>query len=162
MTITAIRKDLEACTMTVTAEFDSPVDRVWQVWADPRQLERWWGPPMWPATFTEHSLQVGAVCRYHMTGPEGEASNGWWQIRQVDAPVYLELDDGFADADGNRNAEMPTMVMRVSLAPRATGGTRMSIETTFPSAEALVSLVEMGMEEGLSAAMGQLDDILAE
>jgi hypothetical protein len=31
--------------LVLVAEFDAPIERVWQLWADPRQLERWWGPP---------------------------------------------------------------------------------------------------------------------
>ena len=33
------RKDLEAKAMTITAEFEAPIDRVWKLWADPHQLE---------------------------------------------------------------------------------------------------------------------------
>ena len=43
MTVTTVRKDPEALTMTLTAEFEASPERVWQLWADPRQLERWWG-----------------------------------------------------------------------------------------------------------------------
>ncbi len=42
MTVTAVRKQPETLTMTLEAEFDAPADRVWQLWADPRLLERWW------------------------------------------------------------------------------------------------------------------------
>ncbi|MEJ7695518.1 MAG: SRPBCC domain-containing protein [Candidatus Limnocylindrales bacterium] len=45
MTVTAVRKDPEDLTLTITAQFDASPERVWQLWADPRQLERWWGPP---------------------------------------------------------------------------------------------------------------------
>ena len=72
MTVTAVRKDPEALTMTVDAEFDASPERVWQLWADPRQLERWWGPPTYPATFTAHDLAPGGRVEYHMTGPEGD------------------------------------------------------------------------------------------
>ena len=41
MTVTNILKDAESLTMTINATFDAPVERVWQVWNDPRQLERW-------------------------------------------------------------------------------------------------------------------------
>ena len=37
--------DLDALTITVTATFDHPVEKVWDLYADPRKLERWWGPP---------------------------------------------------------------------------------------------------------------------
>ena len=43
MTVTAIRKDPDTLSMTLTADFDATPERVWQLWADPRQLERWWG-----------------------------------------------------------------------------------------------------------------------
>ncbi|MGH2380466.1 MAG: SRPBCC family protein, partial [Candidatus Limnocylindria bacterium] len=69
MTVTAVRKHPETLTMTLEAEFDASPDRVWQLWADPRQLERWWGPPTYPATFTKHDLAPGGRVEYHMTGP---------------------------------------------------------------------------------------------
>ena len=72
MTVTAIRKDPAALTMTLTAEFDASPTRVWELWADPRQLERWWGPPTYPATVTAHDLAPGGRVEYHMTGPGGD------------------------------------------------------------------------------------------
>ena len=59
MTVTTVRKDTEALTMTLDAEFEASPERVWQLWSDPRQLERWWGPPAYPATFTAHDFRVG-------------------------------------------------------------------------------------------------------
>ena len=50
MTVTDVRKDPTALTMEIVSEFSAPIDRVWQLLADPRQLERWWGPPTHPAT----------------------------------------------------------------------------------------------------------------
>ena len=41
MTATAVRKDPRSRTLTLEAEFDAAPERVWQLWADPRQLERW-------------------------------------------------------------------------------------------------------------------------
>ena len=38
MTIISSHKDPEALTLTFVAEFDASVDRVWQIWKDPRQL----------------------------------------------------------------------------------------------------------------------------
>ncbi len=59
MTVTSVRKDPEALTMTFTAELDATVERVWQVWADPRQLERWWGPATRPPSSTTTSSPAG-------------------------------------------------------------------------------------------------------
>ena len=59
MTVKSVQKDPKALTMTITAELDATVERSWQLWADPRQLERWWGPPTYPATVVDHDLNPG-------------------------------------------------------------------------------------------------------
>jgi Fe2+ transport system protein FeoA len=50
--------------------------------------------------------------------------------------------------------------MRVTLDEHTDGHTRMVIDTTFPSTDAMERLVAMGMEEGMSLALGQIDDLL--
>ncbi|OLR92357.1 SRPBCC family protein [Actinokineospora bangkokensis] len=160
MTVIDVQKDPEALTLTFTAEFTAPVERVWQVWEDPRQLERWWGPPTWPATFTEHNVKPGGRSAYYMTGPEGERAGGWWEFTAVDAPHSLAFRDGFADADGNPNPAMPTTEATVVLEATPTG-TRMTTTSRFSSLEHLEQLLEMGMQEGMRLAMGQIDELLA-
>lgn len=161
MTVVSTQKDVEALTMTFVAEFDASVERVWQVWEDPRQLERWWGPPTWPATFEQHDFVVGGWCRYHMTGPDGEKSRGWWKITAIEAPHRLEFDNGFADDNGEPVGTMDSMHMVITLEPVG-AKTRMTTVTTFVSTQQLEELMEMGMEEGMGLAMGQIDDVLAE
>ena len=160
MTVKDVEKDPATLTMVVTAEFDAPVERVWQLWADPRQLERWWGPPTYPATVVDHDLVPGGTVSYVMTGPEGDKARGWWRILAVDAPHSLEVEDGFADDTGAPNPDMPSMIMSVVLSDEG-GVTQMVTTTTFPSREAMEQLVNMGMEDGLRAAMAQMDEILA-
>jgi len=162
MTVTAVRKDADALTMVMTAEFDASPERVWELWADPRQLERWWGPPTYPATFTQHDLAPGSHVAYHMTGPAGDQPRGWWEILEVDPPRRLVFRDGFANEDGTPNPDMPTMAARVSIEEVGDGRTRMTLETSFPSSEAMEQLLGMGMEEGLREAIGQIDGILEE
>ena len=162
MTVTEIRKDADGLTMVIEAEFEASPERIWQLWADPRQLERWWGPPTYPATFTAHDLTPGGRAEYHMTGPEGDQPRGYWEILEVDPPHTLVFRDGFANADGSQNPELPVSEARVAIEDLGAGRTRMSIETTFPDAEAKERVLAMGMEEGLTQAVGQIDAILAE
>jgi uncharacterized protein YndB with AHSA1/START domain len=160
MSVTSVNKDTETLTMTVIAEFDAPVGRVWQLWENPRQLERWWGPPTYPATVVDHDLTPGGRVTYFMTGPEGDKAGGWWRVIAVEAPHRLEFEDGFADDAGNPNPEMPTTMIRVTLNEQAGGGTRMAVESKFPSLPAMEQMIAMGMEEGMAAAMSQMDDLL--
>ncbi len=162
MTVTTVTKDPVALTMTVTAEFNASPERVWQLWADPRQLERWWGPPTYPATFTTHDLRPGARIDYYMTGPNGEQPHGWWKVVEIQPPSRIVLRDGFADEQGRPDPAFPITIMRVAMEDIGSGRTRMSINSEFASTEGMEKMLAMGMEEGMTQAVGQIDAILAE
>jgi uncharacterized protein YndB with AHSA1/START domain len=162
MPVTAVHKDPEKLTMVVDSEFDASVERVWQLWSDPRQLERWWGPPTYPATVTTHDLSVGGKVEYYMTGPQGDQPRAYWKVLEVDPPRKLVFLDGLANADGTPNPDIPETVQRVLIAAAGPGRTKMTIENVFPSQAAMEQLLAMGMQEGLVGAVGQIDDILKE
>ena len=160
MPVKDVQKDLDALTMTITAEFDASAERLWQIWSDPRQLERWWGPPSHPATVTDHDLTPGGRVAYYMTSPEGERYHGWWRVEEVEPPSRLRFEDGFADTDGNPNPEMPTSVATVTLS-ESDGRTTMAIESRFASREQMEQTIEMGGEQGMREALGQVDALVA-
>lgn len=60
-----------------------------------------------------------------LTGPETEKARGWWVTTGIHSPNRVEVDDGFADENGEPQAEM-------------------------------------GMDEGMREAMGQLDALVAD
>jgi uncharacterized protein YndB with AHSA1/START domain len=160
MTIASIQKDLELLTLTITSTFEAPIERVWQLWQDPRLLERWWGPPTYPATVVDHDLTPGGTVTYLMTGPDGDEHRGWWRIISADPPHHLELEDGFADASGNPNTELPTTLMSVSISSDGPERSTMIMQSTFPSSDAMEQMIAMGMEEGIREAMGQMDALV--
>ena len=160
MTVTRVDKDFERLTLTVVAEFDAPAERVWRLWADPRQLERWWGPPSHPATVEGHDLTPGGTVTYVLTGPAGERSRGWWRVTSVDPPKSLEFVDGFADQDGAPIAGEPTTTVQVRFSQHD-GGTRMEVRAVFDSREQMERLVRMGAPEMSAQAIGQMDALLA-
>mgnify|MGYP006214044827 CR=1 FL=1 len=61
MPLTDVTTDTDNRTLTMTCDFPVTPERLWQVWADPRQLEKWWGPESHPATVTEHDLRPGGL-----------------------------------------------------------------------------------------------------
>ncbi len=160
MPVTTIDKDPDGLSLTITADFAAPVERIWQIYADPRQLEKIWGPPTHPATFVEHDLTPGGRVTYFMTGPDGEKYPGYWRIRSVERAKSLTFEDGFADADFNPVPDMPVSVNVYSFAEQA-GGTRVTYRTIYATAEALQQVLDMGMEEGIKLAIGQIDDLVA-
>jgi uncharacterized protein YndB with AHSA1/START domain len=161
MSVTSVSKDLDNLTVTLVADFDGPIERVWQLWADPRQLERWWGPPTYPSTVEQHDLTPGGQVTYYMTGPEGEKHRGWWQIRSVSPPKSLEFTDGFADQDGTPIADMPISTVQIQLTEHD-GGTRMEMRSSFESREDLEKWLSTGTLEGQQQAVGQMDALLVD
>ncbi len=153
-----IEKD--AMTLVLTAEFDAPPTRVWRLWADARQLEQWWGPPGWPASFPDHELAVGGYSPYAMTGPDGATSAAWMRFTLVDEPSALEFDDGFRGEDGEPDGSMPVMHGRVELEAVDGDRTRMVTRMRFDSLDDMERILGMGMIEGMSSAMGQIDALL--
>jgi uncharacterized protein YndB with AHSA1/START domain len=160
MSVTSVVKDFDNLTFTLVADFAAPIQRVWQLWADPRQLERWWGPPSHPATVEEHDLTPGGTVTYLLTGPQGETSRGWWRVTSVNPPKSLEFTDGFADQDGTPVADMPTTTVQVQLTEHD-GGTRMELRSVFDSREQMERVLDMGAAEGMGQAVGQMDALLA-
>jgi len=159
MSIVSVEKDVDDLSLTLIAEFDAPIERVWQLWADPRQLERWWGPPTHPATVERHDLISGGEVAYFMTGPEGEQSHGWWRVASVDPPLSLELTDGWAGRDGTPKAGSPTTAVQVRLSEQD-GRTRMELRFVFQSAEHWEQLERGGAFDVFPQSVGQMDAVL--
>jgi uncharacterized protein YndB with AHSA1/START domain len=159
MGVTSVDTDYENLTITLIADFDAPIEQVWDLWSDPRKLERWWGPPTHPATFETHDLTPGGEARYFMTGPEGPMW-GVWRVTAVDPPTSLEFTNAFADPDGMPVADMPLFTATVRLTERDRS-TRMEMRLRFESGEEMETMVNMGTVGGLQQAVGQIDGLLA-
>jgi len=131
VTVTTVNKDAQNLTLTVTAEFDAPPERVWQLWADPRQFERWWGTSDHPATATAVDLRAGGRVEYYWSGPEGDMPNAW-EVVEADQPRRLVLRDAVVDENDVPVDEGPSS-FTVTFDPVAGGRTRMSIKAGSPT-----------------------------
>ena len=161
MPVTNISKNVDDLTLTITAEFAAPVERVWQIYADPRQLERIWGPPGYPATVVEHALIPGGTVTYFMTGPDGEKYPGYWKVTAVDEPRSFSFEDGFADGNLKPMSDMPVAHSVYTFEPVGDGATKVTYVSTYETAEGLQKVLEMGIEEGTEQAINQIDALLA-
>ncbi|MFD4295422.1 SRPBCC domain-containing protein [Rhodococcus sp. NPDC058505] len=160
MPVTNVQHDLDNRTLTIIADFPAPVARIWQIYADPRQLEKVWGPPTFPATVVDHDLAPGGRVTYFMTGPEGEKFAGYWQVIDVDEPNRFSFEDGFANEDFTPNTALPVSTSVYAFTEHD-GGTRATYVSTYPTADALQQVLDMGVVEGASSAINQIDELIA-
>jgi len=161
MPVTSLTTDPEALTMTLVADFPVPVERLWGAFADPRRLERFWGPPGYPATFDAYDLRVGGLAQYWMTSPEGERFHGRWEFAEVEEPNRIVVLESFSDAEGGIDASVPTGRMTLTF-ESTPGGSRLTAVSASPTAEALEQVLAMGQAEGMRQAIGQLDAVVAD
>lgn len=161
MPVIDTRSDIESRTLTITAQFAAPVERIWAIYADPRQLEKIWGPPTYPATFVTHDLVEGGGATYYMTAPDGQKFGGWWKIVEVSEPERLVFDDGFADDDLNPVDSAP-VGRNVYTFTAHEGGTRAVYESVYATAEDLQKVLDMGVIEGATGSLNQIDALVAE
>jgi uncharacterized protein YndB with AHSA1/START domain len=160
MPVISSTRDPEARSLTIVCEFAAPVERIWQLWEDPRQLEKWWCPEPYPATFETHDLRPGGTSSYYSTGPNGEFQRAWWATTAVEKPNRIEFDGGLADND--TSAPDPDGAMHGIVTLEAMeGGTRMTSVTVFDSVPYMEKMLGFGHEEGSKQALGQIDALLA-
>jgi uncharacterized protein YndB with AHSA1/START domain len=160
MPIKDVIKDPEACTLTVTADLAATLERSWQLWADPRQFERWWGSAEYPTTVVDLELVPGGRITFFMTGPDGEKFHSVWGVVATDPPRRIEMKDADVDGDGTPNDGADITAMVVTFAEGGKG-TIMTIVWSFLSPEGMERAIEMGMDEGMQHAMRQIDVLLA-
>jgi uncharacterized protein YndB with AHSA1/START domain len=161
MPVTSVEKDLDQLNLTIVADFAVPLTRLWDAYIDPRQIERFWGPPTYPATFFRHDAEIGGRSIYKMTGPDGEEPYGAWEWTSVNAPHSFEVIDSFTDDAGTPLPGLPTA--RMSFLFEVTdSGSRMTLTHQFATLEQMQQVLDMGLEEGSREAMGQIDAVLAD
>lgn len=160
MPVTDISHDLDGLTVTITAEFAAPVERIWDIYADPRQLEKVWGPPEYPATVVDHDLTPGGRVTYYMTGPEGDRHYGYWHVLTIEEPSSFSYEDGFADENFAPNPDLPTSTC-VSTFTEHGGTTQAVYVTSYASRDGLQTVLDMGVEEGSRTAIDQIDGLVA-
>jgi uncharacterized protein YndB with AHSA1/START domain len=161
MSVTSVEKDPKTLTMTVTADLDATVERAWQLWADPRQFERWWAPPGYSTTVVDYDLRTGGRLSFFMTGTEEERHDSTWEVIAADPPRHLELRDADVDDDGRPNDGNAMTAMVVTIGERNGGRAVMAIRTHFDSLTGMEQVLAAGVEEGMRMLVAQIDAVLA-
>ena len=161
MSVTSVEKDPEALTMTVVAELEADVERAWQLWADPRQFEKWWGPPGYPVTVLDHELRSGGTITFSMEVGDDQRHDSTWEVLLAEPPHRLELRDADVDDDGRPNDGNAMTVMVVTFAEGDGGRTLMAVRTHFDSLAGMEEVLAGGVEEGMCMVIEQIDAVLA-
>jgi len=154
--------DKENNKIQVIREFAAPVSRVWKAWTQQELLDQWWAPKPWTAQTKEMDFREGGKWIYAMVSPEGEKHWARTDFQSVKTLVSFTGLDAFVDEKGNKNTGLPESTWKVEFDESSITTTLVSVEIEYDSSEDLEKILEMGFIEGFSAALQNLDELLAE
>src|SRR5688500_16624913 len=157
---TKLTKDLTNKKIYVTREFDAPVEKLWKAWTEPSILDQWWAPKPWKAHTQSMDFKEGGTWLYYMEGPDGARHYCRADYSRIVPNKVYEGLDAFCDEKGNISTEMPRMQWKVDFSS-TTNGSKVDVTISFKTVEDLEKIIQMGLQEGLAAAHGNLDEIFA-
>lgn len=148
-------------TMTIQREFNAKRQLVWDCHTKSELLDQWFSPKPLSTKTKSMDFSDGGHWHYVMIDPAGPEYWGrmdYQRIRPIDNYTAL---DGFCDASGALNPEMPRAEWDVTFTDQ---GTRTLVRTvvTYASAEAIQQVIDMGMKDGMTSTMERLDELLAQ
>ncbi len=156
---TTVVKDFKEKSILVAREFNSNVTNVWRCYTEAELLDQWWGPAPWRAETKTLKFEVGGFWLYAMVGPEGEKHWGIMNYRSIEPFKNFKLEDAFCDEEGNLNNELPVSKGEMVFTSTA-NGTLVEFKMTYTTEEQLKTIVEMGFEQGITACLNQLEQLL--
>lgn len=156
---TTVVKDFKEKSILVARVFNATVENVWRCYTEPELLDQWWGPAPWRAETKTMKFEVGGYWLYAMVSPEGERHWGIMNYKSIELHKNITLEDGFCDADGNMNKELPVSKGEMIFTTSNTG-TLVEFKMTYTTEEQLKTIVEMGFEQGITACLEQLSQLL--
>jgi len=153
--------DKENNTMTVKREFAAGRQLVWDCHTKSELLDQWFAPKPFTTKTKYQDFREGGHWHYAMVSPEGQefwAKMDYLKIKPIDGYSVL---DAFCDENGVLNTELPRANWNVTF--REQGKDHCVVETlvTYPSLADLEKVIAMGMKEGLTMTLENLDDLLA-
>jgi PhnB protein len=157
---TTLKKDLQNKKIYVTREFDAPVSLVWRTWTESELLDQWWAPQPWKSETKSMDFREGGFWLYAMVGPDGTRHWARADYKTIRFQKSFSVKDSFCDEEGNLNSNLPSMDWKNEFIPMG-DVTRVEVEISFEKDEDLKAILEMGFQEGFTAAHGNLDELLA-
>lgn len=151
--------DKENNTLTVRREFAADRQLVWDCHTKRELLEQWFAPKPWVARTKSMDFSEGGHWLYAMQGPEGEEHWGRMDYIAIQPISSFKAWDGFCDAEGILNPDLPRAQWR-STFDALSENTLVQTVVSYNSLADLETVLQMGMKEGLTACLDQLEALL--
>ncbi|MCH5584187.1 SRPBCC domain-containing protein [Shimazuella sp. AN120528] len=157
---------VEGNVLTLERVFDAPRELVFEAYSEAEHLKQWWGPRGWTLTVCNIDFRPGGIWHYCMKCEDknqgdfyGMESWGKAVYEDIIAAEKIVYTDYFSDAEGNEAEGMPSSNITL-LFIEQDGKTKLVTKAKYETPEALQSVIDMGMEQGISETMDRLEEHL--
>jgi uncharacterized protein YndB with AHSA1/START domain len=148
--------------VVITRVFDAPARLLFEAYAKPEHVRRWFGPRGWPLTLVEMDFRPGGTFRFGMTGPDGVPNTPFGgEYLEIVPDRKIVYDNGF-ELPGAEKMVVTITYDEAPAAPGARPRTTMTIRTVFASLAMMEEHVGGGIEAGINSGLDQLEEVVAE
>lgn len=154
---------VEGNTLILERTFQAPRELVFKAFSEAEHLKRWWGPKGWTIPVCTVDFRPGGIWHYCMKCEDknqgdfyGMESWGKGIYREIAVPEQIVYTDYFSDAEGNIADNMPATLVTLDFIDQD-GITKLVNSAQYDSAEALQTVLDMGMLQGITETMENLD-----
>ncbi|HTB32260.1 MAG TPA: SRPBCC domain-containing protein [Bacteroidia bacterium] len=149
--------DLQNKKVTITREFDSPLENVWRAWTEKDLLDQWWAPKPFMSKTKVMDFKVGGRRFYAMVSPEGQEHWSVQKYTSISPKTNFKMMNAFADKD--ENPQLPGSDWDVNFSEE-NGTTKVCIIIINESLDRMKKMIEMGFQSGIMATLESLDELL--
>jgi uncharacterized protein YndB with AHSA1/START domain len=153
--------DKEKNTLTVKREFAADRQSVWDAYTKSDLLDKWFAPKPLTTKTKSMDFSEGGHWIYAMVEPNGTEYWGRMDYEKIQPIEYYMGWDGFCDESGVLNPELPRARWDVSFVD-LDGNTLVETLVSYGSLADLETVIQMGMEQGLTSTLERLDELLIE
>lgn len=146
-------------TLTIKREFLAARQLVWDCYTKSELLNQWFAPAPLTTKTKSMDFREGGHWHYAMVEPNGIEYWGYTEYMKIKPIDYYTSSDAFSNAAGEINEDLPRAEWIITFTDK---GENTLVETivTYKSLSDLEKVIQMGMEEGLTATLEKLDELL--
>ena len=164
--MTATSTQYKDTDIVITREFIAPRQLVWDVWTQPKHIEKWFGPKGFDTRVEKMDFKVGGRAIYVMVGPDGTeypASGTYKEIVPIEKIVTTdEFGDGFDEIEAMKDVDLPQGMVTTYLFDDLGERTKLTLITSHPTVEDKQKHEAMGVVDGWNSSLDKAEEYFAE
>lgn len=153
--------DKEKNTLTIKREFAANRQLVWDCYTKSELLNQWFAPHPFTTKTKSMDFKEGGYWLYAMVEPDGKEYWGRMDYLKINPIESYSGLDAFSDENGTLNPDLPRANWDVTFQELDENALVQTV-VTYKSLADLETVIQMGMEEGLTSTLERLDALLLE